>query len=130
MNLKPNQIHTIVQTINQIDPPSGKSPYKLSGKVRFALAKNLRKLQDELDRVEEVRQKLVVQHELERVPQPDGTVRLQGDGFTAYQNDFQDTLETEVEVQIHQITEQDLGLDENQIPATLLAPLIDTVIAE
>lgn len=129
MKLKPTQIHQIVQTLNQIDPPTGKSAYTLSGKTRFAIAKNLRRLQAELDTLEEVRQKLIADYKLERVPQPDGSVRIDGPGFTDYQNAFQQALETETEVALHQISEADLDLDNNQIPSTLLAPLIDTVIA-
>ena len=128
MKLKNTVIHVLVQVLNQLDPAIGRSPYKLNGKVRFAMAKNLRKLQVELDTLETVRQKLIEEYGLTPTKQPDGSSRLDGEKFAEYEQAFNDVLDAETEVDLHQITEADLDLDANQIPFTLLSPLIGTLV--
>lgn len=121
---------TISQSLNAIDSGQGKSAYKLGGKVRYGLAKNLAEIQSKADIVERARQALIRQHGLQLVKGPDGESRFEGEGITAFEKDFLGVLDQEVDVDLHTIAIVELNLDDNQIPVKVLAPLIEHVLVE
>lgn len=128
MKLTNTKISSIVRAINEIDPPQAKSMLNLSGSARVHLAESVAALQEKLDRLENVRQKLIRDHDLKRIPMPDGNVRLEGESFGRYQEAWQDALETEVDVDLQPIAIGDLDLDKNQISTMHLAALLGSVV--
>jgi hypothetical protein len=122
------KISTIVQALNAIDPPQAKSALNLNGSTRAALAESVATLQEKLDRIEAVRLKLIRDHDLKRVPMPDGNVRLEGESFDAYQQAWQEAFASEVDVDLSPISIADLDLGTNQISTMHLAALMGTVV--
>jgi hypothetical protein len=128
--MKNEDVFTLVNVLNQLDPPQGKSNWAFSAKTRWNLGKNLRRLSAALREIEEHRQKMIGDFGLTVVEGKDGKARLEGEKLREYERAFRSVLQEPSDVQLHQIDEGDLDLDKNQIPMTLLEPLIGTLIRE
>lgn len=112
------QTRTVIHTI----------PYKLSGRARYAIARCLAHIKPALETFAKAHDGLVRQYSA----QPDGSfyhdpftgdVRVAPDNDAAFQAELTALQDAEADVSLHQFYVEDLNLDENAIPPTILAAL-------
>lgn len=93
--------------------------YDISGTARLALFRNLRELNSQLDDFDKTRIATVKKIWGERTPDKDKDEAE----FARFQKEFGVLLDTPIEVKLTRIKTDDLRLDQNPIPLTVLSAL-------
>jgi len=128
LSLTPNQALATINAIVKLEgAPSGDSKdtpvskYNFKAKVLYGLAKNYNTLKRLVEDIEATRQKTLKKYQIEGEP---GLSETQSAKFSA---DFSEFLNTSIEVDIHQVDINEIDLDLNQIPISVLADLTGRV---
>lgn len=134
MQLKQFQIVNLFQVLSSLDGATGATPdgkptnvsnFKFKASVIYALAKNLRRLKSLTEDVEQTRVKLVKKYQ----ETPDQE-KLSDTARKQFLKEYDEFLQTEIDVNFHKIKEEDLDLDTNKVPVPIIAELLGTIIEE
>jgi hypothetical protein len=110
------------------DPRTGKDEkvpvaYEFSGKVRFAIARNLTAIKPVIDSLAKTKQ--AIGEEIAGK----GVIEVKGEAaVAAFNRKWGDALKEPVTVDLQRLTESDLNLDRNQIPGTTINALQPIVV--
>lgn len=126
--LTPNQILATINAVVKLEgstDPNNKeatpTKYNFKAKVLYCLAKNFNTLKRFVEDIESTRQKTLKKY------QEGGDTTLTDVQSAKFTADFTEFLNAPVEVDIHQIDINEIDLDLNQIPISVLADLTDRV---
>jgi len=124
MNLTNTKIQTLHSVLVRLEPLD-KSPFHFADiQVRYNLIRNIKLLGDVLEKVEELRVKLV-----KELLAP-GEKELTGDRLAEFRRLYADLLAKTNDVPLHTVTLEGLELNKNDIHSVLVAELLGTVISE
>ena len=123
MKLKNSQLQPLLDVLLKLEP-EGKPPFVFSGKVRYNLARNLKRLGSALDELESLRVKMV------RERLAPGETELAEDTRMDFIRLYSDVLDAETDIDLFTVSPTDLDLDKNQIPLVVLTQVIGTVLTE
>jgi hypothetical protein len=128
IQLTPNQVLATINAIVKLEgAPSGDpkeapvSKYNFKAKVLYGLAKNYNTLKRLVEDIESTRQKTLKKYQTE------GEANLGEAQAAKFSADFSDFLNTPLDVDLHQVDINEIDLDLNQIPISVLADLAGRV---